>query len=168
MWQLLAGFRVTPLCPAFFCPPLRAQRRSRLTAVDASRRRFLGLRRPAGAAVNTLRPDFVPRLDPGRCNACDACVRVCGSGALVLDVETPAYRIDPARCDGCGLCVDVCNRDAVALAAVAGAAPESFALESALCPVCGVAYRTPAGNGSARCQVCARKGVAKNQLRVRE
>lgn len=139
-----------------------------MTAVDASRRRFLGLRRPAGAAVNTLRPDFVPRLDPGRCNACDACVRVCGPGALVLDVETPAYRIDPARCDGCGLCVDVCNRDAVALAAVAGAAPESFALESALCPVCGVAYRTPAGNGSARCQVCARTGVAKNQLRVRE
>jgi len=139
-----------------------------LTAVDGSRRRFLGLRRPTAATGTSLRLGIVPHLDPERCNACDACVRVCGPGALVLDVETPAYRFDPARCDGCGLCADVCDRDAVALEAGAGAGPEVFGLESAVCLVCGAVYRTPAGGGSVRCHVCARTGVAKNQLRVRE
>ncbi len=139
-----------------------------MTAVDGRRRRFLGLRGPAALADINPRLACIPRIDPDRCNACDACVRVCGSRALILDVEMPAYRIDPARCDGCRLCVDVCDRDAIALETGTEGSPRAFALETEVCPVCGADYRTPAGAGSVRCRVCALTGVAKNRRLVRE
>ena len=140
-----------------------------MTTVDGSRRRFLGFARPAQREHNAMAAaPAVPRFDAARCNACDACMRVCAPRALSLDTAAPAYRIEPVLCDGCALCVDVCDRDAIALAPDTGAGGVLLALQSMLCAVCGAEFRVPAGTGSGRCRICSRTGAAKNRLRIRE
>jgi MinD superfamily P-loop ATPase len=50
-------------------------------------------------------------IDPGRCNACGACLEACRFGA----VRALEHRIesDPLRCEGCGACAQVCPEGAV-------------------------------------------------------
>jgi MinD superfamily P-loop ATPase len=50
-------------------------------------------------------------IDPGRCNACGACLEACRFGAIE-EVEL-AVESDPIHCEGCGACAQVCGEEAV-------------------------------------------------------
>lgn len=118
--------------------------------------------RPAGEYLPPAGPGdlvlFAPRIDPGRCNGCDACIRICPHGALVLEQGEDAYRVRPEACTGCGLCTDVCDQDAVS---VSEGAPFEFSfvkLERGRCRACGADFHRPSGAPGAPslCHVCAR------------
>jgi len=51
------------------------------------------------------------RIDPDKCVACLACVRVCPADAVA--VEGPQVRIVDAACTRCGLCLPACPHDAI-------------------------------------------------------
>lgn len=171
-WQLLhAGFRVTPLCPAFFLAVLPAARRDRaMSAIDPGRRRLLGLRSAGGVEGAAVRaPVAAPVIDPVSCIACDACVRVCEPGALRLDPAGPSYAVDAARCTDCGLCVDICDRNAVRLERDAPAAmPTRVALYARRCRECGGDFRTTLAGPAATCRFCSRPPAARGALRLQQ
>jgi MinD superfamily P-loop ATPase len=50
-------------------------------------------------------------IDPGRCNACGACLETCRFGAI--EEVGLAVESDPIHCEGCGACAQVCGEDAV-------------------------------------------------------
>jgi len=57
---------------------------------------------------------FEPRFDPERCNACEACVDRCPSGALKMgDKALPVVNLD--RCFGCAMCAAGCEPEAIAM-----------------------------------------------------
>ena len=68
---------------------------------------------PAGPAL--LGPP--PRVDPGRCVLCGACVVACPELAIGLapDVsgEAAAVWVDEVRCTRCGTCEEVCPELAI-------------------------------------------------------
>lgn len=43
------------------------------------------------------------------CTRCEACVDVCGEGAVVLRDDDPAPILDTTRCVSCGMCVAACS-----------------------------------------------------------
>lgn len=127
--------------------------------------RFLALAPSSGLAP------VGPRIDPARCTGCDACVRLCPQGALLLDTAgpEPCYRLVPDDCTGCGLCVDVCADAAITLQPWASAAPTQLALEQGKCRDCGVSFHRPAagdGGDHARCPVCERTRHRRNLFQV--
>ena len=63
-----------------------------------------------------FRAEYVAQLDPGLCNGCRQCMRVCQFGAMGYSVAHEKVVIDPRRCYGCGICRSVCTRDANSLA----------------------------------------------------
>ncbi len=108
-------------------------------------------------------------IDPLRCTACMACVRLCPQGALEHHsdqlppdgVESIALR--HARCTGCGLCTQVCEHAAITIHepdATAGVAqrPQTLALEALVCSQCKAPFHLPAGklsdNAKAHCPIC--------------
>ena len=140
-----------------------------MTAIDAGRRRLLGLRSPRPAPADVSRTITVPVIDPALCNACDACVRVCAPGALRFDSVDPCYAIDPALCTDCGLCVDVCDRAAVRLERDAVAAlPVRVALHRVRCPICGAEYTSTRPEPADICRSCSRPAAARGALRLQE
>ena len=54
----------------------------------------------------------LPAIEPDRCHACGACVRVCPPGVLTLDTGGPRLA-HPERCDYCGLCEAACPHGAI-------------------------------------------------------
>lgn len=102
----------------------------------------------------------VPLIDPLRCEGCDACTRVCPTGALVLDPEpsTPRYVLDPARCTGCGMCVDVCAPRALRLELWGRARAGVVELRQARCRACGLEHHAPSVRDDGLCPICARTG----------
>ncbi len=107
----------------------------------------------------------VPVIDPARCTACHACVRLCPEAALTLIIAgtgDAVYRVDAARCTGCGLCAGCCEEDAVRIEMLA-VEPGEVPLVSRQCPGCRVTFQRPAArdNGDATatgglCPICAR------------
>lgn len=51
----------------------------------------------------------------GNCTACQGCVAVCPTGALLTDSPDDQPRFDQQRCTGCGLCAEFCLDGAVKL-----------------------------------------------------
>ncbi|AXS84107.1 4Fe-4S dicluster domain-containing protein [Marinobacter sp. Arc7-DN-1] len=51
----------------------------------------------------------------GRCTGCEACARVCPTGALKIDETENRWvlRFDAARCVGCGVCIEACGAQAL-------------------------------------------------------
>lgn len=43
-----------------------------------------------------------------KCTHCGACVTICPTGALSIDIETREVSFDPDKCIACELCVPVC------------------------------------------------------------
>ncbi len=101
---------------------------------------------------------FLPQIDATRCNACNACVRLCPHEAISLAEDPVAYRIDPDRCSGCGLCRDLCDQDAVSLAIWAIAETTEIPLTANRCSDCGAPYFTPGAQPTADklCRICSR------------
>jgi NAD-dependent dihydropyrimidine dehydrogenase PreA subunit len=147
---------------------------------DPARRSFLGLgatpapdRRAGsslarlqslpGAATLTPRFVFAPRIDPDRCTGCDACLRLCPTGALSLikaDGGELVYDAHSSQCSGCGLCVDLCSANAMAIETLASSAP-ALPLAELRCRDCGLTVHVPAKGpwaGAELCPVCTKNG----------
>ncbi|MFP3904039.1 MAG: 4Fe-4S binding protein [Armatimonadota bacterium] len=43
-----------------------------------------------------------------KCTECGACITVCPTGALSMDLETRHVKFDPDKCIACELCVPAC------------------------------------------------------------
>jgi ferredoxin len=100
---------------------------------------------------------FAPRIDGGRCNGCDACIRICPHGALSCTDDQSAYQIRAESCSGCGLCTDICQRDAVAVMEWAVMEQRQLPLQLRTCRACGARYRRPVADddGASLCHVCS-------------
>ncbi len=82
----------------------------------------------------------VPHINPDRCQACDACVKLCPRQALRLDRESPRYLISPESCTGCGICLDTCPHEAVEIRAWHQAGQREIPLIRRQCPRCGAPF----------------------------
>jgi NAD-dependent dihydropyrimidine dehydrogenase PreA subunit len=68
--------------------------------------------------------NFIPRIDPERCNGCGKCVDACPVEAMgLVSANDPTHgrrktaRLDERVCLGCGICVKACDRQSVRLSA---------------------------------------------------
>jgi ferredoxin len=104
---------------------------------------------------------FLPQIDPGRCNGCDACAKLCPHGAISSQTDEQAgdiaYQIAPEECSGCGICTDVCELHAVSIKPWAAPGVTRIPLSSNRCRACGAPFHVPSGNASAAqlCRICA-------------
>ncbi|HSQ07981.1 MAG TPA: 4Fe-4S binding protein [Chromatiaceae bacterium] len=105
---------------------------------------------------------FAPVLDPATCTGCDACARLCPSGAIRLVDRTSgggagslAYRIDPDACTGCGICMDVCDRGAVRVSTLPSSVQREVPLYSQRCRACGVSFHMPVSGQGSLCPICS-------------
>lgn len=79
------------------------------------------LERIDGLPDESLLPPLfgVAAVEPeaGRCTGCEACARVCPTGALkISEVEARwVLLFGSAQCVGCGVCIEACGADALAL-----------------------------------------------------
>ncbi|MFW2439478.1 MAG: 4Fe-4S binding protein [Arenicellales bacterium] len=118
----------------------------------------------------TLWP-YLPIMDAGRCNGCDACVKLCPQGAIVLDKADGGgcYRLDPMRCSGCSICVDVCEREAISIRQWLMQEQHELGLKDSRCTACGVLFHLPADHTLAEfllCQICSENNHYKNLHQV--
>ncbi len=60
----------------------------------------------AGVKIQPLSQD-VTRND-ARCTSCGACITVCPTGALYLDMKTREVIFDSQKCIACALCIPAC------------------------------------------------------------
>lgn len=125
-------------------------------------RAIMRLQSLPGAAENPPpRSLHVPRIDPGLCTGCDACLRICPTGALSLikaDCGELAYAVRSSDCSGCGLCVDLCSANAMAIDALAPN-PSAIALTELRCRDCGVTVHVPTEGpwaGAELCPICTK------------
>jgi Pyruvate/2-oxoacid:ferredoxin oxidoreductase delta subunit len=117
---------------------------------------------------------WAPEFDVRRCIACDACVRVCPSGALGEDQagDAVAYRIRAESCTGCQLCRDVCEQAAIAVNRRSSSSLSRLELAHRRCRGCGVEYRTVACEGDASagdadlCRICRLTGRNRRLFQV--
>jgi ferredoxin len=102
-----------------------------------------------------------PVIDGARCEACDACRRICPHQVITLlsaTADGPAYEINALRCTGCGLCVDICEVDAVTLTEWHRNRIARLALDELRCDSCGNPYHGLRKSGADRslCRICSR------------
>lgn len=99
----------------------------------------------------------VPVIDPERCRGCDACVRLCPTGAIALhaDIGGASYLVRAARCTGCGVCTDVCEAGAITVSQWEPQRQDAVRLAAAGCPRCGVVHHAPVLDPGQLCPVCA-------------
>ncbi|NLO05551.1 MAG: 4Fe-4S binding protein [candidate division WS1 bacterium] len=69
--------------------------------------------REQGVRVQPLEKDVV--RDDERCTHCGACVVICPTDALAMDLQTREVAFDAAQCVACGLCVPVCPPRAMSI-----------------------------------------------------
>ena len=62
-----------------------------------------------------FRAEYVGEIDPGACNGCRECMRLCQFGALTWSASNKKAAIDPRWCYGCGICRSVCKPNAIRL-----------------------------------------------------
>jgi len=62
-----------------------------------------------------FRAEYVAGVDPGQCNGCRQCMRLCQFGAISYSAANQKAVIDQRQCYGCGICRSVCAKDAIHL-----------------------------------------------------
>lgn len=77
-----------------------------LTGDAADLERGLEYVREVGVRAQPLGHDVTQ--DGDVCTDCGACVTICPTGALVIDLQTREVKFDPEQCIACELCVPVC------------------------------------------------------------
>lgn len=102
-----------------------------------------------------------PIIDGARCEACDACGRICPHQVITLVSATadgPAYEINARRCTGCGLCVDTCEVDAITLREWHRNTITRLSLDELRCDACGNPYHGLRKSSGPRnlCRICSR------------
>lgn len=152
-------------------------------SVDRSRRRlFSAFFRPRmphappdSSASEAPPPEALiyhaPALDPARCEACDACARICPDGAILRENgKVTGYRIRPEQCSGCGLCVDICESNAIEILDLAPAAESLLPLTSRRCRACGAPFsETPLRQDqSGLCRICRKKNHSRALFQIIE
>ncbi len=167
-WE--AAVRETPFTPevvpgrrAFlrrFVDPASAERETGKTATVASLLGALDLKSGVFPAV--------PSINPDRCDGCDACGRVCATGAITLVNEAGRlhYRVDAAYCTGCKLCMDVCQPDAVSVREWTTSPRQTVELASQRCRACGVVYHAPRKRSDNLCTICAKTNHHRNLFQI--
>lgn len=107
--------------------------------------------------ANAIAPN-VPIIDARACDGCDACAKLCPTGAIRLQSvdQVMWYQVQAERCNGCRICQDVCARDAITLRSFASAQTQSLALVTARCRRCGVDFHVPSSNTSNLCPTCSK------------
>ena len=110
----------------------------------------------------------VPSISPDRCDGCDACARVCATGAITLvnDESRLHYRVDASRCTGCKLCIDVCQPDAMSVQEWTTSPQKMVELASQRCPACGVVYHAPRTRADDLCTICAKSNHHRNLFQI--
>ncbi|MCB9945926.1 MAG: 4Fe-4S binding protein [Geminicoccaceae bacterium] len=106
---------------------------------------------------------FGPTLEPDLCNGCDACAKMCPTGALALqeDGEQAAYEVMAERCTGCGLCVDVCETGAVSIRSWVSPPHSRLSLSQRSCTVCGLSFHEPLeATSHEQCWICRLRPAA--------
>lgn len=117
---------------------------------------------------------WAPEFDERRCIACDACVRICPTGALAEERTDDglAYRVRAEFCTGCGLCRDVCENGAMVLNRCSRVARVRLELLSRRCRGCGVEYRqvateaTEPDGDTGLCRICRLTGGNRRLFQV--
>ncbi len=102
-------------------------------------------------------------LDDNRCNGCDACTRLCPTGAIELSVTegNAVYRISSSRCTGCGACETVCDAGAVSIERWGAEEETEIPLVRNRCRACGNSYHEPEpGDGDDLCRICRKQNHA--------
>jgi ferredoxin len=97
---------------------------------------------------------FALTMDGTRCTGCDACVHVCPTHALRLDIPAQRYVIDSAACNGCRVCLDVCDIGAVAVLPMQEPQQQGMELTYHRCPACKADFHRPAQQAATLCTVC--------------
>ncbi len=69
--------------------------------------------RDQGVRVQPLDQDVV--RDDEVCTDCGACIVVCPTGALSMDLESREVNFDAEKCVACGICVPVCPPRAMSI-----------------------------------------------------
>ena len=113
----------------------------------------------------------LPLIDAANCVGCDACIRICGTGALQLLREPEGYRytIDPDQCTGCGVCTDLCEQHAIQISHWQVFETGSVMLAHGSCKACGAGFHRPAENASGvagLCTICSQKNHNRNLYQV--
>ena len=116
---------------------------------------------------------FTPRIDPEKCNGCDACARLCSQGAITLSSsgDNLQYRIDAECCTGCAICQDICNQKAVSIDHWRPQAQFILPLIVHQCRACGAPFHLSAMRTSSSddlCVVCLNTNHTRNLYQVIE
>ncbi len=62
-----------------------------------------------------FKAEYVAEADPGRCNGCRQCLKLCPFGALSYSSRSRKVEVDKRACYGCGICRSACRLQAIAL-----------------------------------------------------
>lgn len=112
----------------------------------------------------------VPAVDESLCNGCDACSRLCPTGAieLVKASESLCYRIAPEKCDGCGICSSACEVGAITILHWAAAPRDRVKLHHRRCSACGAPFHEPGASAGKLCRICRAHDHAAQLFQVLE
>lgn len=96
-------------------------------------------------------------IDTDACDFCDACRKVCPTGALRLEKgEVKQFIVDSECCNGCMLCVDVCDADAVSVSPWKIVSLQAIACVEKRCERCGVGFLSSPVESGSICRICSK------------
>ncbi|MDX2505621.1 MAG: 4Fe-4S binding protein [Gammaproteobacteria bacterium] len=116
---------------------------------------------------------WAPELDQKQCNGCDACIKLCPTGALkFVKSEQDAsvmYELNPENCTGCGICTAVCESDAITVNSWSLPASGNIHLSEKQCTACGNAFHLPQQSlqsAEEHCRICQQHNHSSNLYQV--